>query len=124
MFDKILGTLFGKKDVDGDGVPDASLFDSLKVSLFGDGGLGAGLKGMMDKFIGSGMGEQFKSWVSTGENLPVTAEQIGKVFEGSKLSEMAAKAGISVDTLKEKLAAHLPGLVDKLTPTGRMTEEA
>jgi uncharacterized protein YidB (DUF937 family) len=78
---------------------------------------------MMHKFHLGGLGEQFKSWVGTGENLPISADQIGKVFEGSKLSEMAAMAGISVDMLKEKLAAHLPGLVDKLTPTGRMTEE-
>lgn len=124
MFDKIFGAVFGGKDADGDGHPDAGLLGKLTGPLFGDGGLGAGLKGLMDKFLAGGLGEQFKSWVGGGENLPISAEQIGKVFEGTKLKEMAEKAGVSVDTLKEKLAAHLPGLVDRLTPTGRMTEEA
>lgn len=118
MFDKILGSLFDKADAGGDGHPDATLFDKLRGSLFGDGRLGAGLKGMMDKFTGSGLGETFKSWVGTGENLPISADQIGKVFDPARLTEMAQKVGIPVDALKEKLAAHLPGVVDRMTPTG------
>ncbi len=122
MFEKMLGGLFGKGDADGDGAPDG-LFAKLGGSLFGEGGLTAGLKGLLDKFSAGGLGEQFKSWVGSGQNLPVSAEQIGKVFEGSKLQEMAASAGVSVDTLKQKLAAYLPGVVDKLTPTGQMPPE-
>jgi len=44
------------------------------------------------------------------------------VFDPAKFSEMAAKAGIPVDTLKEKLAAYLPGIVDRMTPNGQMAE--
>jgi uncharacterized protein YidB (DUF937 family) len=122
MFDKILGGLFGKGDADGDGAADG-LFAKLGGSLFGEGGLAAGLKGLVDKFSAGGLGEQVKSWVGTGENLPISAEQIGKVFEGGKLQEMAASAGVSVDTIKQKLAAYLPGIVDKLTPNGQMPAE-
>lgn len=120
MFEKMLGGLFGKGDADG--APDG-LFAKLGDSLFGEGGLTAGLKGLMDKFSAGGLGEQFKSWVGTGQNLPLSAEQIGQVFEGSKLQELAASAGVSVDTLKQKLAAHLPGVVDKLTPNGQLPAE-
>jgi uncharacterized protein YidB (DUF937 family) len=139
MFDKILGNLFGKNQASptadatdesttsgGAATPDFNIFSKIGDSLFGAagtggvGGLATGLQSMMSQFQASGLGEKFKSWVGSGENLPISKEQISSVFDGAKLKEMATSAGISVDAIKEKLATFLPGLVDKLTPNGQM----
>jgi uncharacterized protein YidB (DUF937 family) len=56
--------------------------------------------------------------VGKGENMPVSAEQIGQVLGGGQLAAMAEKFGVSPEVLSGQLAQHLPGMVDKLTPDG------
>jgi uncharacterized protein YidB (DUF937 family) len=80
-----------------------------------------GLKGMVDKLSASGLGEQVKSWVSTGANLPVTAAQIKQALSSSELDMLALKTKLSVEEVTSHLAAALPQIVDKLTPDGMLT---
>ncbi len=77
-----------------------------------------GLSGMLEKFNQGGLASQAASWVGKGENMPVSAEQIGQVLGGGQLAAMAEKFGISPEVLSGQLAQHLPGVVDKLTPDG------
>ena len=77
-----------------------------------------GLSGMLEKFNQGGLASQAASWVGKGENMSVSAEQIGQVLGGGQLAAMAEKFGISPEVLSGQLAQHLPGLVDKLTPDG------
>ena len=59
------------------------------------------------------------SWISTGANQPISADQISKVFGGSGvLGQLAAKAGMSPQDLTQKLSQVLPAAIDKLTPGG------
>jgi len=80
-----------------------------------------GLKGMVEKLGASGLGEQAKSWVSTGANLPVTAAQIKQALSSSELDMLALKTKLSVEEVTSHLAAALPQIVDKLTPDGMLT---
>ena len=125
MLDKIIGKLFGKDAADAPpgGADEAGTFGKIAGSLFGSGGVGNGLKGMMEKFTGRGLGDVFKSWVGTGENRPVTEDQVGEVFGEGTLTEVSQKLDLPVDAVKQKLAAHLPGLVDRLTPNGRIEQD-
>ena len=77
-----------------------------------------GLSGMLEKFNQGGLASQAASWVGKGENMSVSAEQIGQVLGGGQLAAMAEKFGISPEVLSGQLAQHLPGVVDKLTPDG------
>jgi uncharacterized protein YidB (DUF937 family) len=77
-----------------------------------------GLSGMLEKFNQGGLASQAASWVGKGENMPVSAEQIGQVLGGGQLAAMAEKFGVSPEVLSGQLAQHLPGMVDKLTPDG------
>lgn len=77
-----------------------------------------GLSGMLEKFNQGGLASQAASWVGKGENMSVSAEQIGQVLGGGQLAAMAEKFGISPEVLSGQLAQHLPGMVDKLTPDG------
>ncbi len=85
--------------------------------LANDGKLG-GLGGLMEKFNNAGLGDAAKSWVGSGENAPISGDQIGQVLGGDMMSDLAAKLGMSQGGAAGSLAQMLPGLIDKLTPNG------
>ena len=74
-----------------------------------------GLDGLLQKFQQGGLGDVVQSWVSTGANLPVSADQLGRAIG----PEMLQKAGGSAEMLGP-LAELLPQLVDGLTPDGKL----
>ncbi len=82
-----------------------------------------GLQGLIQSFKDKGLGGVVSSWVGTGENLPISAEQLTSVLGQSNLQEMAQKVGLPVDGLTEKLTSLLPQVVNQLTPTGSVPEE-
>jgi uncharacterized protein YidB (DUF937 family) len=79
-----------------------------------------GVDGAVAEFEKSGLGEKAKSWVSTGQNLPISSEDIQKALGSEKVKTLAAKLGISTDTVAELLAKHLPTVIDKATPEGKL----
>jgi uncharacterized protein YidB (DUF937 family) len=79
-----------------------------------------GVQGVVDQFEKQGLGATVKSWVGTGPNLPITADQIHQALGADTLKQLAARAGISIDEISQKLAHVLPQAVDKLTPTGEV----
>src|ERR1700751_4803301 len=56
-----------------------------------------GLSGMLQSFHDKGLGGLMTSWVGTGQNLPISADQIQHVLGSEQVKELAAKAGISPD---------------------------
>lgn len=89
------------------------------LSLLANNGQGGGLAGLMEKFQAAGLGEQMNSWVGAGQNLPVSAEQLGGVFGQDQLSQMAEKMGLSTGDLGAQLSQMLPQAVDQFTPGGQ-----
>jgi uncharacterized protein YidB (DUF937 family) len=81
-----------------------------------------GLAGLVQAFQKNGLGDIVNSWVGTGKNLPISPEQIQQGLGGDFLKELASKAGLNPEAAKSQLAELLPGLVDKLTPDGKLPE--
>jgi uncharacterized protein YidB (DUF937 family) len=79
-----------------------------------------GLSGLVQQFQQKGLGDVVSSWVSTGQNLPITAEQISHVLGSQQVKDLAAKVGISPEQASSQLSALLPTIVDKLTPNGQV----
>jgi uncharacterized protein YidB (DUF937 family) len=78
-----------------------------------------GVQGVIAQLEQQGLGGVARSWISTGPNQPISADQINKVFGGSGvLGQLAAKAGLSPQDLSQKLSQVLPAAIDKLTPGG------
>ena len=78
-----------------------------------------GVQGVVAQLEQQGLGGVARSWISTGPNQPISADQINKVFGGSGvLGQLAAKAGLSPQDLSQKLSQVLPAAIDKLTPGG------
>lgn len=73
---------------------------------------------LKEKFDAAGLGDTVDSWISTGENQSISADEVKQVMDPTKLQVIADDAGIDVDTAAANVAESLPQLVDKLTPTG------
>ncbi|MEW6347861.1 MAG: YidB family protein [Thermodesulfobacteriota bacterium] len=80
-----------------------------------------GMQGLLDKFTQSGLGDQVNSWVGTGDNLPISSDQIQQAL-GGYVEQIAAKAGVNPSLAGTVLSQVLPALIDKITPQGRVPE--
>lgn len=94
--------------------PSASGADS------GAGGLLSGLGGLLSKLQQAGQGNVANSWVGPGQNQPIAPAQLGGALGPEIISTLAAKTGLSEQELTSQLSQLLPGIVDKLTPNGRL----
>ena len=81
-----------------------------------------GLQGVLGKFEQAGLGQQAQSWISAGQNLPIDAGAISKIFGQGQLGEIAQQLGITHEQAAGQLAQALPQVVDKLTPQGQIPE--
>jgi uncharacterized protein YidB (DUF937 family) len=77
-----------------------------------------GLQGVVKEFERNGFGPTVQSWIGTGPNQAIAPDGINRVLGGDLLQQLAAKTGLSVQDLTQKLAQVLPDAVDKLTPDG------
>ncbi len=81
-----------------------------------------GLSGLQQKFQEKGLGGVMSSWVGSGQNLPISTEQLQSVLHTGALEQVAAKAGIDPSQLTSMMSTLLPHMVDKLTPSGEVPE--
>ena len=82
------------------------------------GSSGGGLGGLVEAFHAKGLGDVVASWIGTGQNLPVSAEQIQTVLGSDLVRQLAARAGLPPESVSAVLAQILPQAVDRLTPEG------
>lgn len=88
------------------------------TGMLGNDGAHGGLGGLVGKFEQAGLGGMVSSWIGSGENHPVSGEQITDVFGPDAIAGMAQKMGVSPTDAAGQLSNVLPGLIDKLTPHG------
>ena len=81
-----------------------------------------GIGGIVDKFSQSGLAAQAESWVSSGQNLPISVEQLQSVLGSDAVTNVASKLGIDPTQFAEGIAQYLPQVIDKLTPNGTVDE--
>ena len=110
------GALFGGG---GAGRP-ASTPSQPKTEEGSGGGLLGGLGGLLDKLHKGGLGDAANSWVGTGQNKPVSPGQLGPALGPDIIKTLAQRSGLSEEELTKQLSQILPGVVDKLTPQGRL----
>jgi uncharacterized protein YidB (DUF937 family) len=114
LFDSVVGALAGGQSGNG-----SQLLDAVMQLINSQPG---GLGGLVQSFQQGGLGEIVNSWVSTGQNLPVSPEQLQSVLGGAQLQDIAAQLGMSPEQATGGLADLLPQMVDKLTPNGQLPE--
>jgi uncharacterized protein YidB (DUF937 family) len=111
IFDTI-GSLLGKADDSPASVPEA-LLAALESH---EGGLG----GLVQKFEGAGLGGVISSWIGNADNQTVAPDALHSILGSDLVQQISAKTGLPLETLLPQIAQHLPGLVDGITPDGRV----
>src|SRR5579863_8764747 len=87
--------------------------------LMGNGGQG-GLSAIVAKLQQAGFGDQVKSWIGTGQNLPITADQLKQALGSDTAKQLAARFNIPLDQINQVLAQALPKAVDSASPNGTL----
>jgi uncharacterized protein YidB (DUF937 family) len=91
------------------------------LQMLGSGGSG-GLTNVVQGFTKAGLGDIVSSWVSTGQNLPISPEQLKQGLGAGPLAQLAQSSGLSEGATASALAGLLPSVVDKLTPGGALPQ--
>jgi uncharacterized protein YidB (DUF937 family) len=91
--------------------------------VLGGGGLGAGLKDLLDRFRQSGHEEKAQSWVSTGANRPIAPHELEQTLGAERIQWLMEQTGLPKDQLLAGLSNELPEAIDKLTPDGQVPSD-
>ena len=113
------GVLFAKRDAG----PSAGT-GAQPTSDQGAGGLLGGLGGLLEKLQKGGLGNAINSWIGHGQNQPVSPGQLGSALGPDLIKMLAQRSGMSEEEITKQLSQILPGVVDKLTPQGRLPSAA
>lgn len=84
---------------------------------------GGGLSGLLASFHQAGLGDAADSWVSTGQNKPVSPGDVQRALGDERVGSFASQLGVSREEASGQLAEALPQVVDKLTPDGAVPQE-
>jgi len=90
----------------------------------GMGGLAGGLGGLLQRLGYAGHTEVANSWVGTGPNAPIQPNQLNAALGQTTVTDLARHAGMTEQELLAQLSRVLPGVVDKLTPGGRIPDQS
>lgn len=121
LFDSIAGQVAQQATaaLSGQGGAGGDKMMQMVMGLLNNPELG-GISGLVSAFQKNGLGEVVASWISNNTNLPISAAQIQSVLGQGPLQDLAAKTGLSTNEVATNLSEHLPGLVDQLTPEGKL----
>jgi uncharacterized protein YidB (DUF937 family) len=120
LLDGILGSVMNS--VGGGGTGQTNPLMQMAMQMLTQQGANgqSGLADIVSKFQQGGLGHLADSWVGTGENQPVSPDQISQVLGNGKLGEIASQLGLSQDDVAGGLSKILPDLVNHVTPNGQM----
>lgn len=82
-----------------------------------------GLAGLLQKFQASGLGDVAQSWISQGQNQPVSGEQLHKVLDPETVAQVSQHLGMSPTDAMSQLSKYLPQVVDMLSPNGQVPDD-
>src|SRR5882724_7063754 len=81
-----------------------------------------GLGGLLQSFQQGGLGQVFQSWIGTGQNLPVSPEQLHGTVGSDWISRITQATGLPQGQIEQHLSTLLPQIVDHLTPNGQLPQ--
>jgi uncharacterized protein YidB (DUF937 family) len=92
--------------------------------LLGGAGAGSLLSGGLGNLIkdlqNNGQGHVAQSWVANGPNQAIAPESLEAAVGVDTLDALAKQTGMNREQILSGLSQQLPGLVDHLTPDGRV----
>ena len=101
----------------------SAVIPAVLSEVLGNGSQG-GLSAIVARLQQAGFGDQVKSWIGNGQNLPITAEQLQQALGSDTVKQLAARFNIPVDQITQILAQQLPKAVDHASPDGKLPHTA
>ena len=86
--------------------------------------ISGGLGDLLKQFQQNGQGDTANSWVGKGENKPIAPGDLANALGADQIDSVASHSGMSRDELLRGLSQYLPGVIDHLTPDGRLPTES
>jgi uncharacterized protein YidB (DUF937 family) len=124
LLDSVLGSAMGALQGGGQGGAGGDMLMQVIGSLLqgqgGAGGAAGGLGALLQQLQQGGLGDAAQSWVSTGPNLPVSADQLQSALGADRIDALARQVGVPAGDLSSQLAQFLPQVVDQMTPGGQL----
>jgi uncharacterized protein YidB (DUF937 family) len=123
LLDSLLGGVLGGNrgaGVNADGSAPQNPMMLMALQLLQQNG---GIQGLLAKFQQAGFADQAQSWISTGQNMPISGDVLAKVLGHGQLGEIAQNLGVDRSAAAGGLAAMLPQVVDQLTPQGSIPHD-
>lgn len=117
----LLDSILGGQNTPGENTGGANPLLGVITGLLAQSG---GVQGLLNKFTQAGHDDKVKSWLSTGENQPISPDQVTNVVGSDQVSAIAAKLGVDPAQASQLLAKFLPNVVDKLSPNGTVDPSA
>ena len=112
---QVIGSLGAQKQ---DAVPQGALLEGLMGLIERNGGVPA----LLQKLQESGLADQVTSWIGTGENQPVSGDQMTEALGADQIGELAKSAGLEPVHASTGLAQLLPQIINQLTPNGSVPQ--
>jgi uncharacterized protein YidB (DUF937 family) len=106
----LLNDLEGSLLKDVEGTAQSALSSALQ------NGSAGGLGGVLEQLRSSGLGEHVASWLGSGENLPISVDQLRAVLDNDQVKQIASSMGLPIDQVLPLLAQHLPTLAAQQAP--------
>jgi uncharacterized protein YidB (DUF937 family) len=119
LLDSVLGNVLGGQGGGAGG--NAALLQAV-LGMLGNDSAQGGLGGLVSKFQQSGLGDVVGSWISSGRNMPISADQLRGALGDDTLGQLARQSGSSHDDILGQLTQLLPQVVDQLTPQGQVPQ--
>jgi uncharacterized protein YidB (DUF937 family) len=83
-----------------------------------------GMNAVLERFKQKGYGKHTQSWVDTGDNDPLDEQAVEQVVGQNDLQQMAQRLGVPENEVAEAFAEIMPEMVDKMSPQGRVPQQA
>ncbi len=77
-----------------------------------------GVQGLLGMAQRAGLGSKVQSWMGSGGNSPISADEVGKIFTPDQIESFAQQHGVPAGMVAPLLAHLLPHAVDNATPSG------
>ena len=106
------------------GAIDVSKLTALAQPLLQQIQSSGGLNAVLGKLQQAGLGDQVNSWLGQGGNESVDADELAEAIGEDRIETLSAESGMSPDEVKSGLSQILPGLVDKMSPSGSLPTSA
>lgn len=116
MIKDLLQAFLGK----GSEKPDAALLERGIGMLLNPEGPVGGIGGLLKILKNNGLEKIVNSWIGVGKNRKISGRQLKKGLGPDIIAGIAKEIGLSEKAVGSQIARLLPGIVDKLTPRGKI----